>query len=263
MEVHDLYRAELGHLRMPQYYSGGTISRSDIKPDTSDDLIANRLLWLQMHTSWNSRKAYQRDSLDRLCEAHGYIGLWVDPRDYLVHRVGQSFIYDVSPDKRGRLQEFAGQTVRVICIRNGSLRVFVRIGAVGKCHKEPIPRQLGEGDLIETPHVMVRYAGYWPGCGGMSQAFNHGLRRQAAVWYARRYYRMTGNWPHGTHEFIIKYGPTPEYDIRTPIGTHTGYRELVMTFEMNPKGKKFAEGSEEVGANWYAVPIDDLLEGVN
>ena len=36
-----------------------------------------------------------------------------------------------------------------------------------------------------------------------------------------------------------------------------------MKFEMNPKGKKFVEGNEDVGANWYAVPIDDLLEGVN
>jgi len=140
MEVHDLDRAELGHQRMPQYYSGGTIPKCDIKPDAMNDLIAARLARLQACDPWSSEKAYHRESLERLCEAHGYLGFWVDPRDYLVHRVGQSFLYDVPIDKRGNLAPFAGKRVRVACLHSGAFRRHVRIGAVGEAQTRKTQR---------------------------------------------------------------------------------------------------------------------------
>ena len=264
MEVHDLFDAA-SRDRMPKFYGAGTrgtIPSQDIRPDTLDDLIGNRLLWLWMHSSWNSQKAFHRESLDGLCEVKGYVGLWVDPRDYLVHRVGQSFLYNVPAGKLGNLQNFAGQTIRVVCVRSGTHRVFARIGAVGNFNPPTITNELGKDDLGETPHIMARFPGVWPPggmAGGYARAWNLSLHRQAAVWYARRYYEITGKWPRGTHEFIIKYGPTPDYNIRTPIGTQTGYRDLRITFEIHPKGKQFIEGNNDVGLNWYAMPIDDLL----
>lgn len=276
MEVHDLDRAELGHQRMPQYYSGGTIPKCDIKPDAMNDLIAARLARLQACDPWSSEKAYHRESLERLCEAHGYLGLWVDPRDYLVHRVGQSFLYDVPIDKRGNLAPFAGKRVRVVCLHSGAFRRHVRIGAVGEAQtrktqrakkadkpknlRPPRPRLLGQDELVSTPHLLARFTGVWT---RMGHRYAHGLRLQAAVWYARRFREWTGSWPQGTHEFIIKYGPTDEFEIRAPCGGKEGYCEIRLHFEARPAGAAFVEGDAEVGFNWFAMPIDDLLEGVN
>ena len=58
----------------------------------------------------------------------GYIGMQVDPRAYLVHQVGQSFIYDVPLNKRGNLSVFRGKRIRIICLGSGAFTRWIRVG---------------------------------------------------------------------------------------------------------------------------------------
>lgn len=280
MEEYWSARHTLGFDHFPGVRGNGTIPSEDARHDDMNDLIGARLrrLWkAQQHAEgWTAELEHARQDLERICTMHGYTNIWVDPRNYLVHRVGQSLLYDVPIDKRGGLAPFAGKRVRVVCLRSGSAaqKRNVWSGVIGDAptrsnqsarkpleRPEPkprLPRLLGEKELAATPHLLVRFAGVWNGAGGMARAFNRGLRYQAAVWYGRRFRNWTGVWPQGRHDFIIAFGPTDEFAIRSPIGTAQGYREIVLHFEVHEAGGAFERGNEEVGFNWCAFALADL-----
>lgn len=269
-----------GYDRFPEIRGYGTIPADDARHDDLNDLLAAKLrqFWRAQnsHGGWTGELERLRHDVERICELSGYKGLWVDARDYLVHRVGQSFLYDVPIDKRGNLAEFAGKRIRVVCTHNGTNRRYVRIGIVGDApggktaggekqsvpaRKRPrLPRLLDQDELAGTPHLLARFRGIWNGAGGMARAYNRGLRYQAAVWHARRFKQWTGAWPQGRHEFVIKYGPTDDFEIRTPIGDHRGYCEIELHCEVHPDGADFVSGDENVGFNWCAFAIDELME---
>lgn len=97
-------------------------------PDTRADLIGVQAAKIVKIALWTSQKARMREHLERLAIAHGYVGEWLDYRDYQLTRVGQSYQYDVPVGKRGVLAQFAGKRVRLICIYSGPFRRWVRIG---------------------------------------------------------------------------------------------------------------------------------------
>jgi hypothetical protein len=68
----------------------------------------------------------------------GYVGCTVDPRTYLVHQVGQSFLYDVPLNKRGRLAAFRGKRVRLVCLGSGTFTRWVRVGPVNPLDVETV-----------------------------------------------------------------------------------------------------------------------------
>jgi len=112
--------------------------RSVIEPhqmlaDTRGDLIGAQAAKIFSIAPWTSRKARMREHLERLAIAHGYVGEWLDYRDYQLTRVGQSYQYDVPVGKRGILAQFAGKRVRLVCVYSGPFQRWVRIGvpAVG------------------------------------------------------------------------------------------------------------------------------------
>jgi len=273
----------LGFERFPETKGGGTIPSEDARLDDINDLIAAKLRRFCRaragRDGWTGELEQERAELEQICKHNGYQSLWVDARDYLVHRVGQSLLYDVPIDKRGHLAPFAGKRVRVACLRNGKYRQHVWIGAVGEAQakkiqrapkaekpqnfRPPLPQLLREGELASTPHLLARFAGAWHGAGGMARAYNRGLRHQAAVWYARRFRNLTGVWPQGRHEFIIKYGPTDEFEIRTPIGNHQGYCEIRLHFEVHPAGAIFVEGNADAGLTSMAEEEIRRLKQLN
>lgn len=128
-------RHTLGFDRFPATRGIGTIPAADAWHDDINDLIAAKLrrFWRARQSSngWSGECERHRRDVERLCELNGYVGLWVDSRDYLVHIVGQSILYDVPADKRGHLAAFAGKCIRVVCTRSGAYRRYVWIGAVG------------------------------------------------------------------------------------------------------------------------------------
>ena len=100
-------------------------------PGTRGDLIGVQAAKIVSIAPWTSQKARMREHLERLAIAHGYIGGWLDYRDYQLTRVGQSYQYDVPVGKRGILAQFAGKRVRLVCVYSGQFRRWVRVGAVG------------------------------------------------------------------------------------------------------------------------------------
>jgi len=99
--------------------------------DAKDNLIgclAAKLL--STPGGWSKAKERMRQHLEHLTRNHGYVGAWLDCRDYQLTRVGQSFLYDVPLGKRGILAQFAGQRVRLVCTYSGLFRTWVRVGPV-------------------------------------------------------------------------------------------------------------------------------------
>lgn len=271
-------RHTLGFDRFPATRGIGTIPAADARHDDINDLIAAklRLLWHAQQSAygWSRDCERHRRDVERICALNGYTGLWVDTRDYLVHIVGQSLLYDVPADKRGHLAAFAGQRIRVVCTQSGAYRRFVWIGAVGPARpirravkpqpskpvsRQPkLPRLLREEQLANTPHLLARFAGRWSGGGGMARAFNYGLRSQIAVWHARRFHDWAGGWPQGRHEVIARYGPTDDYAIRTPIGTSNGHCEVAFFYELHASGARLARREDEFDFNWCAFALAEL-----
>jgi len=107
------------------------IEPHEMRPDTRSDLIGAQAAKIVSIVQWTPQKARMRQHLERLAIAHGYIGEWLDYRDYQLTRVGQSYQYDVPVGKRGILAQFAGKRVRLVCIYSGQFRRWVRVGAVG------------------------------------------------------------------------------------------------------------------------------------
>lgn len=268
----------LGYDRFPKFQGHGTVPASEAIQDDLNDILAAKLreFWRARNFSsgWTKEVERLRREVDQTCLLYGYRGLWVDTRDYLVHRVGQSFLFDVPRGKRGNLAEFAGKRIRIVCTHNSTHYRFIRVGVIGEAPereriegrklpvrgstKPQLPRVLREDELEYTPHVLVRFKGTWNGAGGMAQAFNKSLRRQAAVWYACRTKELTGAWPAGLHQFTIKYGPNEEFEIRTPIGNSHGERETELHFEVHAEGAALTPDCEGAGLNWYAFAIADL-----
>lgn len=153
-----------GFERFPATAGGGTIPSADAKPDDLNDLIAAKLRFLwhaqQSADGWSGECERHRRDVDRICELNGYVGLSVDPRDYLVHIVGQSLLYDVPADKRGHLAPFAGKRIRLVCTYSGAFRRFVWIGVVGVARRRKRP----------TSPMLLRNADTPPSQAGLAHA---------------------------------------------------------------------------------------------
>lgn len=120
----------MNHLPRTPTGGGRVIAEDAISPDTVNDLVGAKLRRFNRILPWTGEKLRLRDELDALCERHGYIGFMGDPRNYVAHLVGQSYLYDVPPNKRGWLERFRGQRVRVICLHSGKFRRWLRVGPV-------------------------------------------------------------------------------------------------------------------------------------
>lgn len=115
----------------PSYFphQGSTLIRLEhVLPDLCEDILGAKIHRLQAIASWTAEKRKLQRDLEVMSPYFGYIGLRVDPRAYLVHQVGQSFIYDVPLDKRGNLSVFRGKRIRIICLGSGAFTRWIRVG---------------------------------------------------------------------------------------------------------------------------------------
>ena len=106
-----------------------TISRSEILPDTYQDLIGAKIRKIQRIEGWKG-KAKLRDALVKLVKFHQYRLIEVQKRDYLLHLVGQSYQYVVPEKKTGLLRPYRGKRVRLVCLLNGRFSVTIGIGII-------------------------------------------------------------------------------------------------------------------------------------
>lgn len=115
----------------PNYFphQGSTLIRLEhVLPDLCEDILGAKIHRLQTIDRWTAEKRKLQRDLEVMSPYFGYIGLWVDPRAYLVYQVGQSFVYDVPLDKRGNLSVFRGKRIRIICLGSGAFNRWIRVG---------------------------------------------------------------------------------------------------------------------------------------
>ena len=118
------------------------IELHNVSVDNVDDVIGTKVRRMQSIEGWTAEKKRLRSDLEAICPWFGYVGWTVDPRDYLVQRVGESFLYDVPINKRGNLAAFRGKRVRVICLGSGAFTRWVRVGPVNPLDVEtPSPER--------------------------------------------------------------------------------------------------------------------------
>jgi hypothetical protein len=107
-------------------------------PDTYNDVLGEKIKRIQEIGSWTSEKRRLQHDLEVMSPWFGYVGWTVDPRTYLVHQVGQSFLYDVPVNKRGRFAAFRGVRVRIICLGSGAFTRWVRVGPINPLDVETV-----------------------------------------------------------------------------------------------------------------------------
>jgi len=116
------------------------IDLRDVHPDPFDDILGAKIRRMQSIEDWTSQKRRLQGDIDAMCSRFGYVGWTVDPRTYLVHQVGQSFVYDVPLTKRGNFAIFRGKRVRIVCLGSGALTRWVRVGPLNQLNVEaPTP----------------------------------------------------------------------------------------------------------------------------
>jgi hypothetical protein len=110
------------------HHGSSLIDLRDVRPDPFDDILGAKIRRMQKIEGWTSEKRRLQHDLEAMSAWFGYVGWTVDPRTYLVHQVGQSFLYDVPVNKRGNFAIFRGMRVRVICLGSGAFTRWVRVG---------------------------------------------------------------------------------------------------------------------------------------
>ena len=135
-------------------HQGSTLIRLEhVLPDQYEDILGAKIHRLQAIDSWTAEKRKLQRDLAVMSTYFGYIGLWVDPRAYLVSQVGQSFIYDVPLNKRGNLSVFRGKRIRIICLGSGAFTRWIRVGPLNPLDVEtnlPEARSLRWSDCARS-----------------------------------------------------------------------------------------------------------------
>ena len=109
-------------------HGSSLIDLRDVRPDPFDDILGAKIRRMQKIEAWTSEKRRLQRDLEAMSAWFGYVGWTVDPRTYLVHQVGQSFLYNVPLNKRGNFAIFRGKRVRIICLGSGAFTRWVRVG---------------------------------------------------------------------------------------------------------------------------------------
>lgn len=85
-------------------------------PDRTNDLIGAAIDKFNDLTSWTFEKKSRRAELERVLGLHGYVRFSGNWKRYHLQRIGQSCHYNVPTARRGHLQPFRGERVRLVCV---------------------------------------------------------------------------------------------------------------------------------------------------
>lgn len=88
-------------------------------PDKTNDEVSKLITKLNKVSNWTSEKQLLLKELVKLLENLNFRMLILKEHRYKVGKVGNSFIYEVSDNRRGLFAPFKGSSVRVICVASG------------------------------------------------------------------------------------------------------------------------------------------------
>ena len=113
--------------------------------DVVDDAVRPYLSAFQRAAKSSVAKADAKAELVSVLERHQYIQFVGHYWRYLASSVGDSYLYDVPMNKRGNLNRFRGQRVRVFCISSGDNRDrMYKAGAVITSSDDTVRRTRAE-----------------------------------------------------------------------------------------------------------------------
>lgn len=93
---------------------------ADTIPDTLSDEVGILLSRIRSLDTMNSEKRQLVEQAVELMGAQKYVGFPGQTQRYFLSRVGDSYLYDVPPNKSGYLKPFVGERVRVVCTGSGT-----------------------------------------------------------------------------------------------------------------------------------------------
>jgi hypothetical protein len=99
-------------------------------PDNVQDEISKILFQLKRIPSWTSEKQHILKDLISFLEKSHYKQIILKEHRYGVGKVGNSFIFEISPNRRGHFSPFRGKSVRVICVASGRFDRTVMVKAI-------------------------------------------------------------------------------------------------------------------------------------
>lgn len=90
-----------------------------IAPDTICDDLSKLLSEFNSLTRWNSEKQNLLKEIISLLEKQNYKMLVLKEHRYKVGKVGNSFIFEITDNRRGHFSPYKGKSVRVVCVGSG------------------------------------------------------------------------------------------------------------------------------------------------
>lgn len=99
-------------------------------PDNIQDEITKMLTKLNGIPNWTSEKQQILKDLMTSLEKIHYKQLILKEHRYQVGKVGNSFIFEISDNRRGLFAPFRGKSVRVICVASGRFDRTVMVKSI-------------------------------------------------------------------------------------------------------------------------------------
>jgi len=103
--------------------------------DDFEDEVLILLKEFKNTTVNSAQRTELRTDLEALLVRRKYISFHAHHRQYLITRVGTSYLYDVPLYRRGYLSNFRGKRVRVVCLDSGKYKYGYRAGLI--CDSPP------------------------------------------------------------------------------------------------------------------------------
>ena len=94
-------------------------SKNDGVADELADQAGRLVQELKSRTGWNADAFKTRDKLVAVLESKGYISFHANVTNYGTWSIGESMLLYVPQDRRGTLDIFRGQVIRLVCVRSG------------------------------------------------------------------------------------------------------------------------------------------------
>ena len=103
------------------------------KPDTHSDEVGRLVQAIKKIPTVTAEKRALLSELQSIATEHGYITFSAGNHRWHVGKIGESYLYEVPPNKSGYLAKFRGKVVRVVCVGSGTrwVRTYIA-GPVAK-----------------------------------------------------------------------------------------------------------------------------------
>ncbi len=106
-------------------------------PDPLTDNAGILIKALRDRKSWGPEQEGLLTQLVDMLGRKSYVSFSGRSSRYHLKRIGQSSLFDVPPNRRGRLSAFRGQRIRLVCVGADRMDLILMAGPVDKLGQPP------------------------------------------------------------------------------------------------------------------------------